>query len=335
MPTPVSSITRAATRKAGEPLNILTAPTHERYETGLAKTGHNFYAWRVLDGSIKDWDENYAPLPKNYTLLNPQKGANQIPMWLDFDLILSQNKFGQFPVLQGLAQQLQVPFISLEHTLPLPAWTPGYINALHQMRGDMNVFISEFSRKGWGWGEDEAEVIHHGVDTDLFRPTSDIDKKPHILSVVNDWIKRDVFCGFRLWRDVTNGLLVYVLGNTPGLSMPAKDTKELVSHYNAAQIFLNTSLVSPVPTALLEAMSCGCAVVSTATCMIPEVIQNGVNGYISNDPAQLRRYLDMLLANPERCKALGAEARKTIVERFGMEKFVERWNDLFLRALKT
>jgi glycosyltransferase involved in cell wall biosynthesis len=43
----------------------------------------------------------------------------------------------------------------------------------------------------------------------------------------------------------------------------------------------------------------------------------------------------MLLANPERCKALGAEARKTIVERFGMEKFVERWNDLFLRALKT
>ena len=47
MVSPVSSITRAATRKINEPLNILTFPTHERYESMMAKCGHNFYAYRA------------------------------------------------------------------------------------------------------------------------------------------------------------------------------------------------------------------------------------------------------------------------------------------------
>ena len=46
MLSPISSIIRAATRKSGK-LNILTFPTHERYETMLCKTGHNFYAYRA------------------------------------------------------------------------------------------------------------------------------------------------------------------------------------------------------------------------------------------------------------------------------------------------
>ena len=47
MPNVMSSILRASTRKPDEKLNILTFPTHERYETGLAKTEHNFYAYRA------------------------------------------------------------------------------------------------------------------------------------------------------------------------------------------------------------------------------------------------------------------------------------------------
>ena len=47
MPTKMSSIIRGATRTPVEKLNILTFPTHERYETMLCKTGHNFYAYRA------------------------------------------------------------------------------------------------------------------------------------------------------------------------------------------------------------------------------------------------------------------------------------------------
>ena len=96
MVSPVSSITRAATRKINEPLNILTFPTHERYESMMAKCGHNFYAYRAE--GIKDWNTTYAPIPENYFLLDPELGESQIPDYVDFDVVLSQNKFGQLSI---------------------------------------------------------------------------------------------------------------------------------------------------------------------------------------------------------------------------------------------
>ena len=89
MPTKMSSIIRGATRTPVEKLNILTFPTHERYETMLCKTGHNFYSYRAE--GIKDWNETYAKLPSNYILLDPALGEAQIPDYVDFDLILSHN----------------------------------------------------------------------------------------------------------------------------------------------------------------------------------------------------------------------------------------------------
>ncbi len=322
----LGTILRAATKKEGQPLNILTFPTHERYESGLAKTGHNFYAYR--GPGIKDWDTTYAPLPANYHLLEPER---EPPLELDFDLILSQNKFGQFAVAKHFSHAYHCPLVSLEHTLPVPNWTTDTLRKLTAMKGHTNVFISEYSINQWGFKQEEAVVVHHGVDTDMFAPR-EATKKAHLLSVVNDWPNRDWCCGFTLWRNLSQGLPVHVVGNSPGFSLPAKNTNELVQFYNEAQVFLNTSLVSPVPTVLLEAMACGCAVVSTATCMIPEIITNGVNGFISNDPAELRKHCETLLKQPKLAARLGRAARQTILNRFSMDSFVSSWNNVLQQA---
>ncbi len=333
MANPIGSITRAATRSPNEPLNILTFPTHERYQSGLAKINAIFYLIRTPN--VKDWNGAYAKLPENHILLNPKHGNYQIPTEVDFDLILSQNKFGQFQICRNLSKELHLPLVSLEHTLPIESWPKAKVEEAHFMRGDLNVFISEYSRDKWGWSPKEAEVIHHGIDTDTFSANSNIIKKPHILSVVNDWINRDWCCGFRLWQKITNGMPVLPVGNTTGLSKPAKDLSHLVSLYNEAQIFVNTSLISPVPTSLLEAMSCGCAVVTSATCMIPEIVENGVNGFISNDPAELAGYCHKLLSDAELCRKLGVAARETIKNKFSMGVFVNKWKDVFERASKV
>jgi glycosyltransferase involved in cell wall biosynthesis len=200
------------------------------------------------------------------------------------------------------------------------------------MGGDVNVFISDFSRQAWGFGGDST-VIHHGIDTEVFKPAPRLVKKEaHALSVCNDWINRDWCCGYNLWREVTKDLPVHVLGDTPGLSKPAASVAELVMQYRKAQVFVNTSLISPVPTSLLEAMSCGCAVVSTATCMIPSFLINGVNGLISNDPGTLRAYTKTLLEKPELAAKLGEAARKTILEQFSLDSFVSNWRGVFDRA---
>src|SRR3990167_9504168 len=205
MKSPINTIFREYNRKKDSPLNILTCPTHERYETGLAKTGHNFYAFRA--NGIKDWKEEYAKRPDNYFLLH----KDTIPDYVDFDLVLSQNKFGQFPALYKVAKELRLPMISLEHTLPVANWDNNTINTLRNMRGDINVFISEYSINEWGWRDNnDTYVVHHGVDSELFKPNLEegirIPRHNHILSVVNDWVNRDYFCGFKLWQYITNNL---------------------------------------------------------------------------------------------------------------------------------
>jgi hypothetical protein len=332
MYNPISSIIRTSKRQINESLNILTFPSHERYETGLADTNHNFYAYRAK--GIKDWNVNYGQCPSNYILLDPTLEVNQIPDYVEFDLILSQNKFGQFQIAHQLAAIMHLPIVSLEHTLPMPQWTKQQRAQLREMRGKLNVFISEYSLGEWQWDDrNDTVVIHHMVDRNLFQPPIIEKRNNYILSVVNDWINRDIFCGFKIWQRVTQGLPVRVLGDTPGLSKPAPSINALVSEYQQSAIFLNTSTISPIPTVLLEAMSSGCACISTATCMIPEIIENGVNGFLSNDERELRGYCELLLNDAELANKLGSNARKTIEEKFNKERFLNQWNTVFRSVL--
>jgi glycosyltransferase involved in cell wall biosynthesis len=165
----------------------------------------------------------------------------------------------------------------------------------------------------------------------LFKPL-DVEQSPYVLSVVNDFRGRDYCCNYSGWERVTEGLETKVVGENGDLGSPAESVEKLVEEYNSAQVFLNTSTVSPIPTALLEAMSCGCAVVTTATCMIPEIVKNGVNGFISNDEKELRGYIEQLLEDEELRNKLGQEARKTILEDFSEQRFLESWADIFDKA---
>jgi len=325
MSTRVANLIKRASMGKPKQYNILTFPTHERYESQLAKTGHNFYAFTVE--GMKKWDTNYAPIPENYYTM-PEGSIYQ---GIHFHFILSQSKFGQIQVANQINQRLELPILSLEHTLPIPSWPEGQREALSSMQGDYNVFISEYSRDEWGADFPNCRVVHHGVDTDVFReiPEKKEDKSGLILSVVNDFVNRDYCCNFSGWQRITNGLPVRLVGATEGLSEPAKSVEDLVNEYNSCQVFLNTSTVSPVPTTLLEAMSCGCAVVSTATCMIPHIIEHGVNGLVSNDENELRGYVEAVLKDDELRQQLGNNARKTVESRFSTDKFVGNWNKLF------
>ena len=316
----VERIIDLTNRRPRSKYNILTFPTHERYETELCKTGHNFYSLNIK--GMKEWNFAQTPVPSNYHIL-PQ---NQLCNYLDYDFILVQSKFGQFQVAKDVNNRLNLPIICLEHTLPTPnVMNVEQINNMRQMLGDVNIFISEYSQKSWGL---IGEVIHHGVDHSLFAP-NDSEKNGSVLTVANDFINRDYCLNYSGWKRVTEGLKVKVVGETEGLSKPASSVLELVDEYNSCLVYFNSSTLSPIPTSLLEAMSCGCAVVSTATCMIPEIIKNSVNGFISNDEGELRKYIDTLLNDPELRVNMGNKARETILSKFNIQNFVDNWNNVF------
>lgn len=323
MQSAVNSIIRQATRGPEDKLKVLTACTHESYESNLALTNCEFYAIQAKD--IKPWTESYRKLPSNYHVLP----LNYLPDYESFDLVLSQQKFGQYQILGPLAKQLHLPLISLEHTLPMPFWDDKTRNTLRNMNGDIDIFISEFSRGEWGWGDD-GRVIHHGINTDVFIPLEE--KENVIFSVVNDFVNRGPICGFPLWRSVIKDLPVRLVGANAGISEPAKNVEELAMFYGKSKIFLNTSVISPIPMSLLEAMSAGCAIVSTSNCMIPEIIEHGVNGFITNNEKEMRGYLEDLLRDDKLAERLGKNARQTILDKFNLHSFVDNWNSVFREA---
>jgi hypothetical protein len=332
----LNTIIRNSIRKDNDTYNILTFPTHERYQQGLTNTQAHYYLWH--GPGIKTWNDNYGKLPQNHTLLNGNKQQNQLLDYINYDIIWSHQKFSQFQVAAQLATQLKLPLLSLEHTCPMPNWSKQQLKQLKNMRGDINVFITAYSRDLWGWKENEAEIIEHGVNTDLF-DNQNLERQNYALIVCNDIINRSWCCGFDIFQQVTGFpqkqiLPFKALGDTPGFSRPAQNIEELVLEYNTCGVFLNTATQSPIPSVMLEAMSCGATPVSMRNGMIDTVIINGINGFASNKPQELREYCQLLLKDKNLAIKMGIEARKTILERFKLDKFVTKWNDVFQRLLK-
>ncbi|MCP9847822.1 glycosyltransferase family 4 protein [Synechococcus sp. Lug-A] len=77
---------------------------------------------------------------------------------------------------------------------------------------------------------------------------------------------------------------------------------------------------------LLEAMSCGCAVVGSATAPVQDVIEHGVNGLLVDffSPGDLAAAIAELLGDRARARKLGEAARTTVLQRFRLESCVQR-----------
>ena len=328
MASAVGSLLRRVTRKKEDKISVLTFDTHESYQVEQAKCNCEFYS--IQAEGIKTWDNRYRIMPSNYTQIGH---PNNIPIDLDFDVILSQNRGAHWGIANQLSKILHIPLINLEHVLPAPNFTPDIIRSWKQMGGDINVFITHYNAKVWRYEENECVVIYHGIDCNLFSPDLNIQKTKHILSVVNLFRQRDWCCGFNFWEQATCGLPRYHVGHDPGFSEAADSVEGLVNKYREAQIFINTSLVSPVPTSLLEAAACGTCIVSTKTCSIPEFFTHKENAYLSDSPEEMKKHLEMLLNNEDECNRIGINARKTVQEKFSSEAFVNKWNNLFRKAV--
>jgi len=310
------------TRK-NDKYNILCGSTHERYQGNLSRIGHNFWAFK-FNQHFKKWDQRYNKMPNNYVEFQHSK----VPMWLDFDIVLTQHKFGQFQELLPISRKLSLPLISIEHTCSMPFWSEDMKNNLRNMRGDINIFITEWSLDSWGWSNrNDTYIIEHAINTDIFYPANK-QRQPHILTVVNDYVGRGQILGINVYMEATQNLNVRRIGDSPGFSYPAKDIHDLANEYQTSQIFVNTSLLSPIPMSLLEAMACGCCVVSLNTCAIPDYIKDGYNGFLVKNSKEMRDRIQLLLIDKELRNTISKNAVSTIQSKCSIERFIKEWHNI-------
>jgi colanic acid/amylovoran biosynthesis glycosyltransferase len=118
--------------------------------------------------------------------------------------------------------------------------------------------------------------------------------------------------------------------------------KEIIRLLEESHILLAPSVKAAdgdqegIPNVLKEAMATGLPVLSTCHSGIPELVENGVTGYLvpERDTQALAERLRYLCKHPEEWADMGRKARQKIEAEFDMEKLNDILEDLYLSVLE-
>jgi glycosyltransferase involved in cell wall biosynthesis len=104
-----------------------------------------------------------------------------------------------------------------------------------------------------------------------------------------------------------------------------------------ADLFVLSSRFEGFPNALMEAMACKLAVISTDCPNGPrDIVRDGVDGLLipPDDVNALAKGMDRLMANPMERQRLGAGATE-VVKRFSIEKIMSMWDELVAHTCRS
>lgn len=214
-----------------------------------------------------------------------------------------------------------------------------------------HLHISEYSRTVFGHaGQPWAHVILGGVDTERFSPDSGVGRKARVLFVgrlmphkgVDDLIKA-----------LPPGLELELIGQPydqrylEDLKKLAEGKQVLFRHDCSDEALLEayrSALCVVLPSVyrsmygvegnvpellgqtLLEGMACGTAAICTDVASMPEVVVDGVTGFVvpPNDPNTLGEKLRWLEEHPDRAREMGEAGRARVLELFTWQAVVRR-----------
>ena len=195
----------------------------------------------------------------------------------------------------------------------------------------------------------DIRCLYNGIDLHLFHPDAAVQQASNVILGIGRLVEKKGFdtliraCGLLSdWgvdyqcriigsgdqRDALKGLIdelglaqsVYLLGPRP--------QEEVQLAYRQAAVFALPCIVGRdgnrdgLPTVLLEAMASGLPAVSTLLTGIPEIIDDGVNGLLTEPGAvePLARALADLLAAPRRRYQMGLAARDKVERLFDLRQ---------------
>jgi glycosyltransferase involved in cell wall biosynthesis len=225
----------------------------------------------------------------------------------------------------------------------------GYVSTDRWYHGHLH--ISRYSRHVFGQADEpRAHVIWGGVDVEKFSPDDAAGRDGTALFVgrllahkgVNDLIEAapdDLpveIIGKPYSERFTADLMALSAGKRVRFRHDCDDA-ELVRRYRRAMCVVLPSVYrdmygneSNVPEllgqTLLEGMACGTPAVCTDVASMPEVVEDGVTGFIvpPNSPAVLRQRLLWLRDHPEQAALMGQAARRRVLELFTWPMVVRR-----------
>jgi glycosyltransferase involved in cell wall biosynthesis len=221
---------------------------------------------------------------------------------------------------------------------------------------DGHLHLSEYSRRVFGHeGKPWAHVILGGVDTRKFSPDPAVPRDGSVLFVgrllphkgVNDLVDAvDADQPLQLiGQPYDPAYLRHLQARAAGKRVAFRhdcDDAALVRAYRQARCLVLPSVYRTlygqetlVPEllgqTLLEAMACATPVICTRVASMPEVVVDGVTGFVvpPNDPGAIRERLRWLRAHPGDAERMGRAARERVLARFTWPSVVRRCLDAY------
>lgn len=107
--------------------------------------------------------------------------------------------------------------------------------------------------------------------------------------------------------------------------------EDMPSFYNSLDLMLLPSIDEPFGLSTIESMSCGTVAIGANSGATTEIIRSGVDGFIiqPENHIELADLLVKLMANDDSRKTVGMNSRRTIVERFSIDKLVESLDKMY------
>jgi glycosyltransferase involved in cell wall biosynthesis len=310
-------------------LRILTWPIHGSYFTTLSRLDHDWIL-PVKAGA----PEGYGGRGKADFPSSIQDVPAGIVRELDLDLVLFQslrNLTGDATEILS-PRQRELPRIYLEHNTPFP----DPVSSRHPFADPhgLLVHVTCYNELMWDNGQTSTRVIEHSVAIDpgaAYQGT-----RPQGITVINSMPRRGRKVGLDLFLEARRHVPIQLAGfGNEGLDglgdIPYPRLHRVVAEY---RFLFSPCRYTSLPLAVIEAMTIGMPVVALATTELPEVIQNGIHGYLSNDLSVLIAGMQRLIDDPDHARELGANAQTLARQRFGLDRFARDWDDAFTQAIE-
>ena len=120
------------------------------------------------------------------------------------------------------------------------------------------------------------------------------------------------------------------LGRVTLRSEPFVEPEQVTAYLRATDVYVHATRADNHPLAVLEALACGVPVVAARVGGIPEQVTAETGMLVEpNDPKALTRAIEALTDDPERRSRMGEAAARDARARFGLERQVEAYLDLY------
>jgi glycosyltransferase involved in cell wall biosynthesis len=185
----------------------------------------------------------------------------------------------------------------------------------------------------WDNGRTPTRVIEHSVAIDPAVSWQGV--RPEGITVINSMPRRGRKVGLDLLLEARRHIPIQLAGfENDGLDglgdIPYPSLHRTVAEY---RFLFSPCRYTSLPLAVIEALTMGMPVVALATTELPDVIQNGVHGYLANDLDVLIAGMRRLIDDPDHARELGANARGLAIRRFGLDRFAQDWDAAFNEAI--